>query len=188
MNPCPGPEGKTDRSLLEDYRDGAPEAFGAIWDRHAEQVYSTAIGFGLTAHDSEDIVQDVFTKFWRIAVPERITCAGYCVWPFLKSLTYYAVMRFREKHGDTRVSDERLRRAVERDQSITQHNQAQRQLESFLAELRAVLPERLREFLDAFWDADCSIAGTARNLRCSTARAHRMLEDLRARMGGEFGD
>jgi len=44
---------------------GRPEAFAALYDRHAASLYRVAVGMLGSPHDAEDVVQEVFVAMIR---------------------------------------------------------------------------------------------------------------------------
>ncbi|OAV43517.1 RNA polymerase sigma factor [Lewinella sp. 4G2] len=56
-----------DADLIDDVAAGRVEALRALYTRHADRVYNTALTYLQRTADAEEVTQDVFTKVWRNA-------------------------------------------------------------------------------------------------------------------------
>jgi RNA polymerase sigma-70 factor (ECF subfamily) len=65
-------------SLVQEARD--PQAFAALYDRHARAAYSLAYRMMGEKQAAEDIVQDAFLKLWRAADSYRAERASVRTW------------------------------------------------------------------------------------------------------------
>lgn len=57
----------SDRELVLLLQDGDLDALGALYDRHHQRVYRTALGVANDSDAAADILQDVFLRMYRFA-------------------------------------------------------------------------------------------------------------------------
>lgn len=58
-------EEKTDRELIEEFRNGNQQSFEALIARYEEKAYSLATRFTRNPEDAEEVLQDVFVTVYR---------------------------------------------------------------------------------------------------------------------------
>ena len=171
-----GSTGLTDRSLVERCRAGDDEAWNELVARFSRYVYAICVqGFRFSAHDAEDVFQDVFAKVYEQLGRLRDDSA---IRPWIAQLT-------------RRTCIDRLRGARE---AATEHLELSgvddriAELDDAIAvrETMATLPENCQEILDRFFARDESYRtiGEALELPAGTiaSRISRCLEKLRAAM------
>ncbi|PHI20888.1 RNA polymerase subunit sigma-70 [Lewinellaceae bacterium SD302] len=56
-----------DQDLISSMARGDTQAMKALYARHADRVYNTALVYLQVPNDAEEVAQDVFTKAWRSA-------------------------------------------------------------------------------------------------------------------------
>jgi RNA polymerase sigma-70 factor (ECF subfamily) len=70
----------TDEDLISLVQASDPEAFAALYDRHARAAYSLAYRMMGERQAAEDIVQDAFIKVWRAAESYRAGRGSVRTW------------------------------------------------------------------------------------------------------------
>lgn len=58
-------DGRDERRLIRDLKRGDAMAYAAIYHRYFQPLYTYSRQFTKSAHDAEDLVQDVFAKLWQ---------------------------------------------------------------------------------------------------------------------------
>ncbi len=53
-----------DQELVPFLREGSKDAFRILYDRYGAKIYRFALGYLKSEQDAEELVQDVFLKFW----------------------------------------------------------------------------------------------------------------------------
>ncbi|RKR74686.1 RNA polymerase sigma factor [Frondihabitans australicus] len=61
-------------------RDGDPEAFGSLFDRHRDRVFGQALRLVRTPHDAEDVTALVFLEAWRKRGSVRVVDSSILPW------------------------------------------------------------------------------------------------------------
>jgi len=167
----------TDALLVARCREGDDEAWRELVERFSRYVYAIAIqGFRLSAHDAEDVFQDVFARVYERLDSLREDDA---VRPWIAQLT-------------RRLCIDRLRSGI-REAGTDVEELADVPAEDVLAELEdafdvhealAGLPENCQQILDRFFAQDESyrVIGDTLGLPAGTiaSRISRCLEKLRA--------
>ena len=72
-------ETKTDKELAKGIKNGDMLAFDSIYQKYSKKLYVFIFGILKSQKDSEDIVQDVFTKVWekRATINEFLSFQSY---------------------------------------------------------------------------------------------------------------
>lgn len=84
-----------DRLLLARTRGGDRDAFGALYARHVTPVYWQAYRLTGTAHDAEEVTQDVFVTAWRRRADLHVVDTS--VLPWLLATAKYVALNLRRK-------------------------------------------------------------------------------------------
>ncbi|MFD1825827.1 MULTISPECIES: RNA polymerase sigma factor [Mumia] len=86
-----------DRLLLARTRRGDRDAFSDLYARHVTPVYWQAYRFVGTAHDAEEVTQDVFVTAWRRRADIHLVDTS--VLPWLLATAKYVALNLRRKRS-----------------------------------------------------------------------------------------
>jgi len=167
----------SDASLVARCRGGDDEAWRELVDRFARYVHAICVGaFRLTAHDAEDVFQDVFAKTWAELPRLRDDAA---IRPWLGQLTRRTCID-RLRAARPQVDDETIEVADPVDEL------AGIELALDVRQCLTGIGETCSEILDRFFARDESYRtiGDALELPAGTiaSRISRCLEKLKAAM------
>jgi RNA polymerase sigma-70 factor, ECF subfamily len=126
-----------DEDLISLVENSDPEAFAALYDRHAGASYSLAYRLMGERTAAEDLVQDVFLKVWRSAGSYRVDRASVRTW-ILSIVHHRGVDQLRSLASRRRTQDK-----VEADAPNAQPSEA------FSSAWRNTQRDQVREALDA---------------------------------------
>jgi RNA polymerase sigma-70 factor (ECF subfamily) len=71
---------RSDELLWADARSGDGSAFGVIYDRHVDRVYTQCIRRLASREDAQDVVSGVFTEAWRAREKVRFVDGSCLPW------------------------------------------------------------------------------------------------------------
>lgn len=95
---------ESDERLVIALARGDRGALGALWDRHARQVYSLAVRMLRDPGWAEEVVQDVFLRLWR--EPEKYDPARGELRRWLLTVAHHAAVDgLRGRRGTARTRD-----------------------------------------------------------------------------------
>lgn len=80
MSSCEAVEVHEDARLLAQVACGDMEAFARLYDRHATLLFSLVVRILRDAHESEDVLQEVFTNIWERAAQYRADAGKPLTW------------------------------------------------------------------------------------------------------------
>lgn len=77
-------------TIWERAREGDPDSFGQIFDRHHDRVYGHALRQTRSGHDAEDVTALVFLEAWRRRAAVRVVDGSILAW-LLVTTNYVAL-------------------------------------------------------------------------------------------------
>lgn len=152
----------SDKSLILDLQQGNLDALGALYDRHRQLVYRTALAITTDDEAAADLLQDVFLRLYRFA--DRIDAARP-IEPWLYRMTAnLSYTWLKKRHLWLRALRE-MAEWLAREKGPTPHHQAE--LTEAWDQVRnalAVLPVQQRVVVVLYYLNDLSIHEIARIL------------------------
>ena len=124
-----------DEDLISLVQGSDPEAFAALYDRHARAAYSLAYRMMGQRQAAEDIVQDAFLKLWRAAGSYRAERGSVRTW--LLSVVHNRAIDQLRSLASRRRTQEKIEASTPRSQPS----------EAFAQSWRSSQRERVREAL-----------------------------------------
>lgn len=132
----------SDEELMREIKAGNIMAFDTLYEKYSRRLYSFTFSILKSAHETENIIQDVFLSFWinRQNV-ERISSVRY----YLFTIAYNSTISFiREKSRSTRYIEYlRLHQELTVDPVSTQVEY--KELKDKLEDIISQLPDRQKE-------------------------------------------
>ncbi len=83
-------------AFLERLKKGDLKAFDWFFECYSHKIFKVARKFGLSAEDSEEIVQDVFLKLWQRREGIRL---DQSIVPYLKTISKHLIIRRLKDHA-----------------------------------------------------------------------------------------
>lgn len=82
-------------------RDGDPDAFTSLFDRHRDRVFGHALRLVRQPHDAEDVAAMVFLEAWRRRDAVRVVDGSIIAWLLVTANnTVHNLERSRRRHRD----------------------------------------------------------------------------------------
>jgi RNA polymerase sigma-70 factor (ECF subfamily) len=140
-----------DEDLILLVRARDPEAFAALYDRHARAAYSLAYRMMGEKQAAEDVVQDAFFKVWRAAGSYRAERASVRTW--LLSVVHNRSIDQLRSAASRRRTQERVEASAPRSQPSEAFAQSWRntQREQVREALKTLPPEQLKVLALAYF-------------------------------------
>jgi len=117
-----------DAQLIERAQGGDVDAFGELYERHADSIFRFIYSQTLHRLDAEDITSDVFFRAWR-SLP-RYKDQGFSFSPYLFRIARNALIDSRRKR--------RLTKEISEDEILTYYNKI-----AIMSSTRVLIPDNL---------------------------------------------
>lgn len=176
-------DGATDRELVAELRSGSPDALAALFDRHADRIYTYCFRRTASWAVAEDATSTVFLEAWRSR--ERAEAHHEAALPWLYGIATNVCRNLGRSQRRYAAALGRLPRplpASDHADDTADRVDSERTMARITAAL-ADLPERDREVIALVVWSGLSYEDAARVLGCPVGTVRSRLARARSRLG-----